>query len=96
MKDKDAALTHIHGQLDHYKKHAPRFSNVVNLVRESFSTANSDRFVDLNVAALASICSYIGITFDWSLCSEMDLDLKCINHPRQWTLRISTQLGDCE
>jgi hypothetical protein len=46
--------------------------------------------------ALASICSYIGITFDWSLCSEMDLDLKYIKHPGQWTLRISTQLGDCE
>jgi hypothetical protein len=93
IKDKDAALARILGQLDHYKKRAPQFRYVVNLVREAFTTSHSDRLVDLNVALLASTCSYLDITFDWSLCSEMDLDLKDIEHPGQWALRIAAQLG---
>jgi hypothetical protein len=96
IKDKDAALARILGQFDHYKKRAPQFRYVVNLVREAVSTANSDRLVDLNVASLASTCSYLDITFDWSLCSEMELVLKDIEHPGQWAPRISTQLGACE
>lgn len=96
IKDKGTALARIPGQLDHYRKRAPQFRSVVGLVREAFSAVNSHRLVDLNVASLASLCSYIGITFDWSLCSEMDLDLEYIEHPGQWPLRISTQLGACE
>ena len=93
VRDMDAALSRILGQLNHYKKRAPFFHRMVDLVRESFSAAESDRLVDLNVSSLATTCSYLGVSFDWSLCSEMGLDLDGIKHPGQWALRISSQLG---
>jgi hypothetical protein len=92
VKDKDAALTRLHGQLDHYKRHASYFSDVLDVVNSAFSI-NSDRLVDLNVKALASVCDYLGICFDYSLCSEMDLDLGMIEHPGQWALEICKQMG---
>lgn len=93
VKDKDAALSRILGQLDHYKKHAPYFKQVTGLVKKAFDKTTSNRLVDLNVAALAETCAYIGINFDWALCTEMQLDLEGIEHPGQWALEISKQLG---
>ena len=87
------SLSRIISQLQHYKKRAPYFDQVVALVEESFSRANSDRLVDLNVSTIATICSYLGISFNWSHCSEMNLNLDDIQHPGQWALKISTQLG---
>lgn len=96
IKDKNASRDRILGQLEHYKKQAPYYRQVIDLVRAAFNKPGTDRLVDLNVAALSETCSYLGIRFDWSLCSEMDLDLSKIDHPGQWALRISQQLGATE
>ena len=93
IKDKDAALSRILGQLNHYKKFAPYFSQVVNLVKESFNSVTSNRLVDLNVSTLIQACIYIGIDFKWSLCSELSLNFDDVTHPGQWALEISKQLG---
>ena len=92
LRDKDAALGRILGQLEHYRRRAPHFAAVTGLVRGAFERASTDRLVDLNLATLATTCEYLGVTFDWALCSEMDLDLAGIEHAGQWALRISTQL----
>ena len=93
VQDKEAALARLLGQIEHYRRHAPHFTKVVELVRAAFSRAATDRLVDLNVATLAATCDYLGLAFDCSLCSELDLDLSGIEHAGQWALRISTQLG---
>ena len=87
------ALARILGQLDHYKKHAPHFRRVVELVQAAFNATESDRLLDLNMVSLEATCSYLGIDFNWSPCSEMNLDLGGIEHPGQWALRIASQLG---
>lgn len=93
VQNRDAALGRLLGQLEHYRRRAPYFPAVVELVRSAFARAPTDRLVDLNVATLAVTCDYLGVTFDWSLCSEMDLDLDDVEHAGQWALRISQQLG---
>jgi hypothetical protein len=93
VKDLSASLERTLGQLQHYKKHAPYFNEVTELVIKSFSSSKSDRLVDLDVAALVETCAYLTIPFNWSLCSEMNLQLDNIKHPGQWALRISEELG---
>jgi hypothetical protein len=93
IRDKSAALTRILGQLEHYRRHAPYYTKVVDLVQTTFTATESDRLVDLNVQSQAQTCAYLGIPFDWSVCSEMDLCLNGIEHAGQWALRISQQLG---
>lgn len=93
VQNKEAALDRLLGQLQHYHRRAPHFPAVVELVRNAFVRASTDRLVDLNVATLAATCEYLGLTFDWSVCSEMGLDLNGIEHAGEWALRISAQLG---
>lgn len=93
VKDRGMVLQKILGQLQHYRKNAPYFCEVVDLVNRAFSSVNSNRLVDLNVSALTEVCVYIGIPFNWSLCSEMDIELNNVKHSGQWALRISEQLG---
>lgn len=91
--NKDVALSRILGQLMHYKKHAPYYNEVINLIERTFNSVSSDLLVDLNTASLIETCKYLNINFNWSICSRMDLDLKDIKHAGQWALRISMQLS---
>ena len=93
VKDKAAALARITGQLEHYRRHAPHFAAVLELVREAFGRAGTDRLVDLNISTLSATCRYLGIPFESSLCSAMNLQLDGVEHAGQWALRISQQLG---
>ena len=93
IKNKRAALDRILGQLEHYRKHAPYYRCVVELVERTFEAAESDRLVELNVQSQAQSCAYLGISFYWSVCSELNLSLDNIEHAGQWALRISQQLG---
>ena len=91
--DLAATRTRILGQLKHYEKHAPYFTRIVELINKGFINTATDRLVDLNVSTLSVICEYLGMDFNWSLCSEMDLELDTIDGAGQWALNISAQLG---
>lgn len=95
IKDRDAALNRLLGQIDHYRKHAPYFRQVQDLVQKTFMSP-SDRLVDINVAGLRTVCDYLGLNFDADLCSEMDLNLDNIEHSGQWALGIAVQMGASE
>ena len=95
VKDRAAALTRTLGQIEHYRKRAPYFHAVTDIVRAAFSIT-SGRLVELNVATLAAVCKYLGIGFDYSLCSTLNLDLGNVEHPGQWALVIAKQLGASE
>jgi len=92
LSNRDAALERLLGQLDHYRKRAPYFGQVTDLVRAAFSGA-SNRLVDLNVAALATVCDYLGIAFHHTMCSQGNFDLRNVAHAGQWALTIAKQLG---
>ncbi|ENO94935.1 WbqC family protein [Thauera mechernichensis] len=80
-------------QLQHYRRHAPYFREVVDLVRETFSHPDADSLVGLNLASLAAVSQRIGIAFSPQRCSALDLALDNIEHAGQWALRIAAHLG---
>lgn len=91
--DPDAAMRLILRQLDHYRRFAPYFDQVSSLVSTAFSNARSDRLVDVNVSTLIETCNYLNLNFDWTLCSELNVELDGIEHAGQWSLRAAQQLG---
>lgn len=96
LHDPAAALPAVLGKLAHYRRHAPHYEAVVSLVEASFNGRASDTLVALDSSALCAVCGYLGIPFDYEICSEMELDLSRVEHAGQWALRIAEQLGASE
>lgn len=88
-----AARAKILGKLDHYKKKAPYFFAVNQLVEEVFESINDDSLVSLNVQGLKKICEYLQIPFNFRICSELELELPEKLPAGAWALEISSQLG---
>lgn len=86
------ALQRILGQLDHYRRHAPFFAATTDIVRRAFD-GHLETICDLDVRTLAITCDYLGLTFDWRICSRMDLQLPPIQHAGGWALEISAAVG---
>ncbi len=83
------------GQLQHYRKHAPYFNAVSDLVCASVRETDGS-LARLNVASLARVCDYLEIPFRYSLFSEMELDLGSVEGPGDWALRIAEAMGASE
>ena len=94
--DKAVSGRQVVNQLNHYRKKGPFFNEVVNLVELAFDRTVSGFLTDLNVQTLTVTCEYLGINFDPSICSQMELNLTEIDHPGKWALKISQQMGVSE
>lgn len=90
----ETAKTHqsILGKLTHYKNKAPFYKAVMALVDASFD-ANDDSLVHLNSRALAAVCRYLDLPFEYQICSEMNLQLPDTLGPGEWALEIAAQVG---
>jgi hypothetical protein len=82
----------ILGQLHHYKKKAPYYRTTFSLVEECLDIDTSS-ISQLNVSILSKVCAYIGIKFDFSFFSSMNLKLGPVEGPGDWALRISEAVG---
>jgi hypothetical protein len=80
-------------QLMHYKKSAPYFTAVIDLVKRVFSSVHDDSLVALNTAALAETCAYLGVPFNYVICSRLALDLPQDMKPGDWAPAIASHLG---
>jgi hypothetical protein len=97
VADAPESLQRILGQIQHYRKaRAPFFTPVRDLIRGAFERGGSGRLVDLNVASLDLVCSYIGIPFRAMVLSESGMELPAIDRPGQWAVEISSALGATE
>jgi hypothetical protein len=85
----------IIGQLAHYKKKAPYFEETMFILSKCFEH-NESNLSKFNTYYLKTICEYLEIMFDYSIFSEMELDLKEVSHPGDWALEISTRLSAAE
>lgn len=85
----------IIGQLQHYKKQAPHYRAVINLLEACFAF-NGTLLSEFNTLSLQKICTYLGIPFNYSVFSSMNLDLDPVEEPGDWALRISQSLGASE
>ncbi|MFZ4413844.1 MAG: WbqC family protein [Bacteroidales bacterium] len=79
-------------QLEHYKKSAPYFSEVIAFLNKVFNK-EFDSIVKLNAHLLTESCNYLEIKFNYQIFSEMNLEIKPINAPGDWALNISKAMN---
>jgi hypothetical protein len=79
----------ILAQLTCYKKKAPYYSEVINLIEQIFQKKHKE-ITSLNVLALEKISEYIGISFDYKIFSQTEMDFSsAIKEAGDWALQIS-------
>ena len=91
--DPQATEEQIIRKLAHYKKYAPHYPEVIRLIKEVFSSVSDNFLVTLNVNALMRTCAYLGITFNYQICTKMDLDLPENLGAGDWAAVIASQMG---
>ena len=82
----------IISQLAIYKKTAPYYYSVINLIKSIFANDYND-IVSLNKASLEIVCKYLSIETDFKVFSEMDLAIEPPNEPDEWALNICKTIG---
>lgn len=92
IKDDEIWKRRLIAQLEHYKKKAPFYKQVIALLHESFAY-QTERISDLNVNLLKRICSYLEIDFSYEIYSNMNLSHEKAIKPGDWALNISKALG---
>ena len=85
----------ILAQLQHYKKKAPYYKVVIELLSDVFNSDYSD-IVSLNKVSLERICKYLGIDREIIVFSEMCLDIAPVTAPDEWALNICKAMGEVD
>ncbi len=79
-------------QLEHYKRRAPYYREVVNFLENAFSHEKGS-IADLDAHLLEATCQYIGIPFKREVFSEMHLAIEPVAAPDEWALNICRALS---
>lgn len=82
----------ILAQLEHYKKSAPYYRDVIDFLEDCFSY-KINKLSSLNIHLLENTCNYLKIDMDYEIYSEMNLEIEDISGPGDWALRISQAVG---
>lgn len=80
------------GKLSHYKRRAPYYRAVEALVESVMADSDNPSLVNLNVRSLRATCEYLGLQFDYRICSDLDLPLPERLEPGQWAPTICSML----
>lgn len=75
----------IFAQLQTYKKIAPYYDEVIEVVKRGFEK-QTNSIVVLNKNCLEAVCDYLGIEKKLDVFSEMNLSLKPVNASDEWAL----------
>lgn len=82
----------IIGKHQHYKKKAPYYDETLAFVEDCL--AIEENFISrLNVSILDKVCKRLGIRFNYSYLSQMDIELDPIEGPGDWGLRLSEKMA---
>lgn len=79
-------------QLEHYKKFAPYYSDVISWL-ESVFTPKYRTLIELNVGTLKAVCSVVGIHTPIEIFSDLHLSINSVPHAGAWALEISRCLA---
>jgi len=82
----------IYAQLVHYKKRAPYYNKVIELLEDIFEEEFDD-ITRLNYVILNKITKYLGIITPIKIWSEMDIAIDEVNAPDEWALNICKTIG---
>jgi len=83
---------YVLGKISHYKKHAPYYGQVCEIVRRAFAGITHESLVSLNVAGLQTVCEYLGLPFSHRLCSQLNIAFPDNLLPGQWAPWLSGRL----
>ncbi|MDD4992433.1 MAG: WbqC family protein [Paludibacter sp.] len=83
----------ILSQIHPYKKIAPNYFKVKNLIDELFSE-NFNTIVSLNKHSLELICQYLGFKKELPIFSQMNLEIEPPRAPDEWALNICKAMTD--
>lgn len=79
------------GQLTIYKKRAPYYSDVMQLVQEVLNDDVS-YISELAINSVIKTCQYLGINLNYDIYSEMDLQSFQVEAPDEWALEITKSM----
>ena len=79
-------------QLEHYKKRAPHYGSVMELLGECLRLQETS-IARLNAQLLAKTCAYLDIPCKAAIYSEMELGIDEVTDAGEWALHISRALG---
>jgi WbqC-like protein family len=82
-------------QVEHYKKKAPFYSQVRDLLTTCFEL-DEQSVVALNAHYLSTVCKYINVEFNIETLSSMGVDYSRISEADDWTLTLSEHLKASE
>ena len=92
VQDKMCCERSLLGKLSHYKKHAPYYTEVIEVVKSIFIDWNGNNLVDLNISILTKICNYLGGAFNYQKCSDLDIEYPEVMNAGDWAPIIANHL----
>ena len=92
LLDPAGARQSVLGKLTHYRK-APHYKAVEALVRAAMSHDDDTSLVNLNVRGLRGVCEYLGLAFNYRICSALDISLPEKLPAGGWAPAICEALG---
>jgi WbqC-like protein len=84
---------YVLGKVSHYRRRAPYYAEVCDIIRSAFAAAGDASLVSLNVGGLRAVCQYLGLPFRCCLCSHLQLDYPQKLHPGSWAPWIAGRLS---
>ena len=90
-----AACQAVLARLAHYRRQAPYYEAVCNLVKATFDSTDTS-LVLLNTAGLAAVCKYLDLPFRYQICSRLGLDYTAVKGPGDWAPVICSAIGATE
>jgi WbqC-like protein len=93
VADPGSQERYVLGKISHYKRNAPYYAQVCDIVRSAFTGVTDDSLVSLNVSALREVCVYLGIPFHPQICSQLAIDYPDRLGAGEWAPWIAGRLG---
>jgi hypothetical protein len=82
----------IMAQLEVYKKRAPHYRAVSALLEDFFGNSYDSLYL-LNIAGVSLVCDYLDIPLGYDIFGDMELGIKPVAAPDEWSLNITEALG---
>jgi hypothetical protein len=82
----------IRGQLAYYKKKAPFYFQIKNLM-EDILMKEYQTITELNVEALSIVCKFLDMPFKYTIFSQDRMGINSVNAPDEWALEICKKMG---
>jgi len=84
---------YVLGKVSHYRKRAPYYKEVCEIICNAFAAAPDQSLVALNIEGLRSVCQYLALPFRYRRCTELTFDFPQQLHPGGWAPWIAARLG---